>query len=248
MPYTEHEPKCFTTVAGRPILDWIIEAFSANGISDIIFIGGYHLERVKAKFPSLRFYNNDRWAENNILASLMYAKPEMEEPFLCCYSDTLIQPALVSSVLAPADDIVVSVDAAWKDRYAGRTQHPTTDAEKVTAANGLLTRIHRDIPEKEAHGEYTGLTKFSRAGARMLVDSYQMAHAMYAGKPYREASVFEKAYFIHLLQEMLERGIHIAHADYHGGYIEIDTTQDVAYAQDHWQKVSPTLPCSSQLL
>jgi len=56
----------------------------------------------------------------------------------------------------------------------------------------------------------------------------------HAGKPFREAALFEKAYFIHLLQEMLEGGEKMAHVDTPGGYIEIDTQQDLDYARQYW--------------
>ena len=46
--------------------------------------------------------------------------------------------------------------------------------------------------------------------------------------------VFEKAYFIHLLQDMLEGGAAMAHIDTPGGYIEIDTQQDLDYARQYW--------------
>ena len=54
------------------------------------------------------------------------------------------------------------------------------------------------------------------------------------GPPWREASVFEKAYKIHLLQEMLEHGVTMSHVDTPGGYIEVDTQQDFDYARKFW--------------
>ena len=61
-----------------------------------------------------------------------------------------------------------------------------------------------------------------------------VAVEQYAGKPFREAAVFEKAYFIHLLQEMIEANVSMSHSDTPGGYIEIDTQQDFEYARTHW--------------
>jgi hypothetical protein len=57
---------------------------------------------------------------------------------------------------------------------------------------------------------------------------------VFSGKPWRESRVFEKAYLIHLFQEMIEAGVRMAHVDTPGGYIEIDTQQDFDYAQSHW--------------
>ena len=40
MPTTANTPKCFAEVKGRRILDWALAAFRANGLDDIVFIGG----------------------------------------------------------------------------------------------------------------------------------------------------------------------------------------------------------------
>ncbi len=55
-----------------------------------------------------------------------------------------------------------------------------------------------------------------------------------AGRPFREAAVFEKAYMIHLLQEMIEQGESIHHVDVPGEYWEIDTQQDFSMARRAW--------------
>ena len=86
MPTTESEPKCFARVQDKRILDWNLEAFAKNGISDICFIGGYLIDKVQEAYPNFTFRHNDDWENNNILASLMYAEDLMNEPFICCYS------------------------------------------------------------------------------------------------------------------------------------------------------------------
>ena len=100
--------------------------------------------------------------------------------------------------------------------------------------NGCVTRIHRAIAPPEAHGEYTGIAKFNSAGAAQLREHYHQARERSAGKRFREAAVFEKAYLIHLLQEMIERGVKMAHADTAGNYMEVDTQQDFELARKYW--------------
>ena len=48
MPLTADEPKCFTTIAGRRIIDWNLDAFRQNGLDRFVFIGGYLLDVVRA--------------------------------------------------------------------------------------------------------------------------------------------------------------------------------------------------------
>ncbi|MCH7728241.1 MAG: phosphocholine cytidylyltransferase family protein [Planctomycetes bacterium] len=235
MPTTADTPKCFSEVEEKRILDWTIEAFLKNDIDRFCFIGGYQIDKVREDYPQLNFRDNVDWPKNNILVSLFYAEDVMEEPFICCYSDVLFTPRVVESLLASDEDIALAVDTAWLERYEHRTEHPTGDAEKVTVQDGVVTRVHREIGEAETYGEYIGVAKFSLEGARKLKHHYHRCRELYWDKPFREAKLFQKAYKIHLFQEMIEAGERIVHVDTPGGYIEVDTQQDFEYARQYWK-------------
>jgi L-glutamine-phosphate cytidylyltransferase len=234
MPTTADAPKCFAEVDGRRLLDWALAAFAERGLDRVCFIGGYAIEKVRRDYPQFEFRHNEDWENNNILESLFCAEDLMDEPFVCCYSDVLFTADVAGRLAGSPDDMVLGVDTAWLARYADRTEHPPDDAEKVTVADGRVTRIHRQMPEAEAHGEYIGVAKFSAAGAARLREHYHRCRREFAGKPWREARVFEKAYKILLFQEMIEAGEHFAHVDTPGGYIEVDTQQDFEYARRYW--------------
>lgn len=234
MPTTADAPKCFAEVEGKRLLDWALDAFRANGLDRICFIGGYQIDKVRADYPQFTFRHNDNWENNNILASLFYAEDLMDEPFICCYSDVLFNAKIISKLAASSDDMALGVDTEWLTRYEHRTDHPPDDAEKVTVTNGLVTRVHRQIPTEQAYGEYIGVAKFSAAGASLLRQYFHRSRERFASRPWREAAVFEKAYKILLFQEMIEAGEHFAHVDTPGGYIEVDTQQDFEYARQHW--------------
>ncbi len=236
MPTTAETPKCFAEIQGKRMLDWGVEAFKANGITDICFIGGYQIAKVKSDYPHFTFRENADWQNNNILMSLMFAEDLMDKPFICCYSDILFTADVVKRLLASPGDIALAVDTRWKDRYVHRSNHPPTDAEKVTVANGHVSRVHRGIETDLAHGEFTGIAKFSKKGADDLRKHFHQTRKQYAGKPFREAAIFEKAYLIHLLQDMIEAGAKMVHADTPGNYMEVDTQQDFELAQKYWQK------------
>lgn len=234
MPTTADSPKCFAEVTGRRLLDWALEAFRANDLSRVCFIGGYQIDKVRRDYPQFEFRHNAQWETNNILASLFCAEDLMDEPFICCYSDVLFTSDVIARLAASPDDMALGVDSQWLVRYAHRTEHPPDDAEKVTVSDGRVTSVSRRIPTGEAHGEYIGVAKFSAAGAARLREYYRRCRAQFAGRPWRDARVFEKAYKILLFEEMIEAGEPFAHVDTPGGYIEVDTQQDFEYAQRHW--------------
>jgi len=234
MPTTADAPKCFAEVAGRRLLDWALDAFGQCGLREMCFIGGYQIDKVKRDYPQFTFRENANWEQNNILASLFCAEDLMDDGFICCYSDILFTADIARRMAAARDDMVLGVDTAWLTRYEHRTDHPPDDAEKVTVDNERVTRIHRQIAENEAHGEYIGVAKFSPSGAARLREHYHRCQREFAGRPWHEAAVFEKAYLILLFQEMIEHGDRFTHVDTPGGYIEVDTQQDFEYARQHW--------------
>jgi hypothetical protein len=81
-----------------------------------------------------------------------------------------------------------------------------------------------------------GVAKFSVRGAQILREHYHRRRREHWGKPYREAAQFQKAYLIHLFQDMIEQGVEFGHADTHGQYREIDTQEDLDIAQREWAR------------
>src|SRR5262245_38442248 len=235
MPTTADAPKCFAEVQGRRLLDWAQQAFQGAGITEICFIGGYQIDKVRSDYPTFNFRHNNEWEHNNIMASLMYAEDLMTDGFICTYADVLFTSDVVRRVLNQPGEVVLCVDTDWLGRYQHRTHHPPDDAEKVLARNGHITRIHRGIKPEEAYGEYTGIAKFTASGAMQLCEHFHRARKKYSGKPFREAAVFEKAYLILLFQDMIEAGIKMAHADTPGNYMEVDTQQDFELARMYWR-------------
>ena len=80
--------------------------------------------------------------------------------------------------------------------------------------------------------------KMSAAGAGEFLAAFDRARARHSGQLWREGRVFERAYLIDLLQEMLEEGCAMHRVDTPGGYMELDTLEDLA-AAEHWWKTRP---------
>jgi choline kinase len=235
MPNTADAPKCFAEVQGRRIIDWIVRALKGGGVTEICYIGGYRIASVRAAYPGFVLRENADWANNNILASLMCAEDLMDEPFITSYADILYSPEVVRGLVESTADIALGIDTDWIEHYRPRTQHPPHDAEKATVSGGRVTRLHRAIPAQEAYGEFIGVARFSVKGAAALRETFHRRRAECAGRPYREAATFEKAYLIHMLQDMIEQGVAMAHVDTPGRYREIDTQQDLDLAQRLWR-------------
>jgi choline kinase len=232
MPYSANQPKSFTMVNGKSMLDRALENFAASGLTDIHFIGGYLIDVVKKAYPQFTFYNNTDWPNNNILESLFYAENAMQDGFISSYSDIVFTAEIVKKIKESPYDITLAMDTDWYERYKPRTQHPMEDAEKMLTKGDAVVWVSRDIPHLDATGEFIGIAKFSAKGAEQLKKAYHKAKKKYDGQSFRGAAVFQKAYLIHLFQEMLEDGVKMHHVDMDGGYFEIDTVQDLGLASE----------------
>lgn len=233
---TEEIPKTLVPILGRPMLDGILEALAAGGFrrSDVVFICGYKADVIQAAYPDLRYVENREWERNNILLSLLCAREHLEGGFVSTYADIVYRPSIVADLVASPHDITLACDTAWRRRYAGRSQHPETDAEKLVADGERVLRISRHVAPEEASGEFIGVMRLSPVGARQFLDAFDRAAARHDGGEYREGRTFQKAYLIDLLQDMLEQGIPMHRVDTDGGYMEIDTLEDASLAERWW--------------
>jgi len=134
--------------------------------------------------------------------------------------------------VASTGDMVLACDTDWRRRYVRRTNHPESDAEKMRAEGKRVVDISRVIPSEQASGEFIGVAKLSPTGAQELMEAYDEAKAHCETLGDRP---FQKAYLIHLFQRMIEKGAAFERVDTHGGYMELDTLQDLEYAKSWWE-------------
>jgi choline kinase len=231
---TDELPKTLVPVMGRPMLEWILESLGAAGFArkDVIYICGYRGDVLRARYPEFTYVENTDWENNNILASLMYARELLGEGFVSSYTDILYRGSVVKDLVAAPWDKVLACDTDWRRRYVRRTNHPESDAEKMRAEGDRVVEVSRTIKSEEASGEFIGVAKFTADGARELVEAYEEAKANCTTLGDRP---FQKAYLIHLWQRMIGRGSSFHRVDTDGGYMELDTLEDLSLAETWWQ-------------
>ncbi len=240
-PETDDIPKALVPVMGRPMLEWILEALGAAGFApaDVVYICGYREEVVRARYPKFTYVVNRDWERNNILASLLCAREHLAGGFVSTYADIVYRGSTVKKLTASTADKVLACDTDWRRRYVDRSLHPETDAEKMRAEGPRVVELSRRMASDEASGEFIGVAKMTADGARETIEAFDAARATWAGKTWREGRTFERAYLIDLFQEMIEHGSTFHRVDTFGGYMEIDTLEDLASADKWWRESAP---------
>ncbi|MDH5734319.1 MAG: phosphocholine cytidylyltransferase family protein [Candidatus Bathyarchaeota archaeon] len=239
LPFTENKPKCMLEVGGKTILQRMLEALRENGVTDIVMVKGHKSDAIN--YPNIKYYYNPNYLENNILTSLFYAEKEMREGFIFSYSDILYSASVLRKLLQSKEDMSLVIDVDWAQRYKGRTLHPIDEAELVVVEDDKVVKISKFMNPAIAYGEFIGLAKFTRKGVEMLIRNYKRIRAnkwcgFKAHHRFQDAVSIDKAYLTDMLQELINRGYPIHNVDINGGWLEIDTSQDLQIARRIWKE------------
>lgn len=225
LPLTKDKPECLLEIGNKTILSRELENLRACGIQEIVVVRGYQGDKIK--YPAIRYYENKDYRHTGILRSLFHAKDEMDDEFIFCYSDILYTKEVLELLLRDRSNVSIVVDTDWEKHYYQRHQHPVSEAELVRVEGERVTQVGRNlIPPGEAHGEFIGLAKFRRDGAKTLKAIHEWAIQNYWDRAFHTSSSVDKAYFTDLIQELIDQGYPVHHLDIHGSWAEIDTMED----------------------
>ena len=115
-PLTRTQPKCMVHVAGRPMMEYQLDALSRAGIKDCIIVVGYMAESVRGYFGSnyrgvdLSYVENTVYDKTNNLYSLWLARAEFDDDILLLESDLVFDDRLVGQLVRMDEPNVAIVD------------------------------------------------------------------------------------------------------------------------------------------
>jgi L-glutamine-phosphate cytidylyltransferase len=232
-PLTDDRPKCLVDLAGRPLLEWTIETARAAGVTDIVVIGGYRMERLAGY--GVKVLANPDFASTNMVRTLFCAESCFGDGFVMSYGDIAYTPDVLRQLLADPAPIAVTVDRGWRAYWEQRFDEPLADAETlVMDEQGFITDIGQKARSLDAiQAQYIGLAAFRGAGVRALVDAYRDAQTQESGgrSPFDGARSLDKLYMTDLLQGLISRGDKLKAVKIDRGWVEIDSVRDLEIAE-----------------
>lgn len=160
---TDNQPKCFTVVKGKKLIEHQLNALQAVGIKDIAIVTGYKSELLQ-KYGTHHFHNS-RWAETNMVYSLTCAQEWLDvDDCIVSYSDIFYRHEIVENLTKCPDAVAISYDPNWLELWSKRFENPLDDAETFRIdENGYLLEIgQKPKTIEEIQGQYMGLLKFKR--------------------------------------------------------------------------------------
>jgi glucose-1-phosphate thymidylyltransferase len=133
-PHTYLVPKPMLKVAGRPVMDWVMDRLDGLDVTELIFITGHLKEQVEA-YARARYPIPSRFIEQKVqdgtAGAVNLARPYVHEPVLIIFVDTVFEADLGLINRTDADGIIWAKEVEDYQRFG----------VVVTDQQGYMTKI-----------------------------------------------------------------------------------------------------------
>jgi glucose-1-phosphate thymidylyltransferase len=200
-PHTHLTPKPLLKVAGRPVMDWVMDRLEGLNIEELIFITGHLKEQVEA-YARSRYPIPSRFIEQKVqdgtAGAINLARPFVHGPVLIIFVDTVFEADLTVINRVDADGIIWAREVEDYQRFG----------VVVTDKDGYMTKI----VEKPS----TPISKLANIGLYYIRD----VESLWKGIDATLAAPANKGeyYLTDAFQWMIEHGRRILTAEVGGWY------------------------------
>jgi phosphoenolpyruvate phosphomutase len=171
---TEDRPKCMVDVRGQPLLQRLVDTLNSADVRDITVVRGYRKDMVN--LPSIKTVDNDTYERTGEAATLTCAVDALNSECLIAYGDILFRQYIMDQLLAADGDIVLVVDALWRERDPDpKSRLRDLVACSVPFQTGYLeerpvkvTQIGPNLAADSISGEWIGLARVTDKGAAVV--------------------------------------------------------------------------------
>jgi glucose-1-phosphate thymidylyltransferase len=133
-PHTHLVPKPLLKVAGRPVMDWVMDRLEGLQVEELIFITGHLKEQVE-EYTRSRYRYPSRYIEQKVqdgtAGAVNLARPFVHGPVLIIFVDTVFEADLSLINRVDADGIIWAKEVEDYQRFG----------VVVTDSQGFMSRI-----------------------------------------------------------------------------------------------------------
>jgi glucose-1-phosphate thymidylyltransferase len=201
MPATKYTPKPLIRVAGRPVLDYVVDKLAGLDVEELIFITGHLKEQIEA-YANATYDLPSRFVEQKVqdgtAGAVNLARPYVDGPVLIVFVDTVFD----------ADLSIIDTDRADGIIWAKEVEDYQRFGVVVTDANGYMQRIVEKPSEP--------ISRLANIGLYYIRDwqmLYEGISATLAGPQHKGEWFLTDAF-----QYMIDRGRRLRTAEVTGWY------------------------------
>jgi phosphoenolpyruvate phosphomutase len=221
---TEDKPKAMLDVRGQPLLRRLVQTLNESGLNDITVVRGYKKDVID--LPSIRYVDNDDFAETRSAASLACAADRITGECIVSYGDILFRPNVLNDLTERTEDVVLAVDAHRQESKIEKAElvrcSKAYDGDYFDDETTTLVEF-TDDSSPNIHGEFIGLLKLSEVGAKAMQAALSAMTS--------DGSI-KKALLSQVLDRMKTDGVEIAIHYISGPWLDVDNAFDLARARN----------------
>jgi len=230
LPLTKRVPKPLVRVAGRPVMDYVMDAVKGLDVDELIVITG-HLKEVVERYIVERYDVKATFVEQKTLdgtaGAINLARPYVDSPVLIIFVDTVFEADLSLINRVDADGIIWAKEVEDYQRFG----------VIVTDAGGYMTRI----VEKPS----TPVSRLANIGLQYIKD-WKMLFDGIAHVLKQPPGKGGEYYLTDAFQYMVDRGRRLLTAPVAGWYDcgKVDTLLETnQHLLEHGRARIPSGPC-----
>ncbi|HSE44364.1 MAG TPA: nucleotidyltransferase family protein, partial [Gemmatimonadales bacterium] len=119
-PHTHLVPKPLLKVAGRPVMDWVMDTLAGLDVTELIFITGHLKEQVeeyaRARYPIPSQFIEQK-VQDGTAGAVNLARQFVREPILIVFVDTVFEADLTLINRSNADGIIWAKEVEDYQRF-----------------------------------------------------------------------------------------------------------------------------------
>ncbi len=231
---TANKPKSMVNLLGKGLIEWQLKCIKTQrNVKQIIVVGGYFIEKLREIHDLV--IENPEYAKVNMVKSLLCARDFFGNSFVVAYGDIIYNSSVIEKLLEHETGITVVVDLSWKTYWENRFPDILNDAESLKIGpDGFISSIgQKEKVINNIEGQYIGLIHFGHSGIlelEALLDDEIRAN-MEGKSLIKEGVKLNQLYMTDVLQGLINNGSKVKPLFIEGGWLEIDTPQDLAIAE-----------------
>ncbi|WP_178917755.1 NTP transferase domain-containing protein [Natronomonas gomsonensis] len=226
-PITNDRPKPLVELDGVSLLERNVETLRDCGVTDQIVVTGYCADQIQELGYDTE--HNPVYDKTDMVYSLFCAQDMFPEDrdLLISYGDIIYEQKVVEALLESDAGVSVIVDRQWKDLWDARFEDPLEDAETLRLRENNRIKDIGNTPDtsSEIQGQYIGLIKIRADQIGPFAEKYnQLAE--------KDGAEYASVEMTHFIQRMIDDGWDVRAVPVDGGWLEIDTVEDLEMYQN----------------
>jgi len=156
-----NKPKCLIRFGKKKIsiIERLYYILKKKKISNIVVVTGFKNQQIKKVLrKKVRYINFKDYKNTNNLQSLLFARNEINDEFLCFFSDLIFDETIIDKIIMKKSDFCLAVDTS---RVLKGTMRFKKDKKGIADIGNHLSVSNGD-------GNFIGISKFSQKGALLL--------------------------------------------------------------------------------